>query len=185
MNSLLENDSLTLNAKRGHGRVVNAVADLLRSKLSVPEIYIEPKIASGIRPDILAVDLAGSGDIYGVEIKIFSVFPTRTMLRNIVLQLKDLPFHFKYLAMPSFSPDRTDSRRFSDQLDLLALFDVGGIGRIGIISFDPNILKAAWVVDKSSVAITVPAERFRVKSDRLVAIEKYISKTPPDMTVRL
>ncbi len=171
-----------LSNRRAQGRVINAVADLLRRHLTVPEIYLEPHISSVKPVDVLAVDRAGSGDFHAAEIKIFSIFPTRTQMRSLVAQLKTLPFHYKYLAMPGFSPDLSDFKKFADYAEL---FDESGIGRIGIISYDPNILKASSVIETNSISLTVRPERFRVRGEQLVAVEKFIAKANPDMEVRL
>ena len=47
---------------------MNAVAELLRQTLSVPNIYLEPT-SFLIAADVLAVDRAGAGDLHAVEIK--------------------------------------------------------------------------------------------------------------------
>ena len=65
-----ENQKLTLRQREG--RAKNAVAELLRRKLSVPNIYLEPP-ASLISADVLAVDHGGAGDLHAVEIKLESI----------------------------------------------------------------------------------------------------------------
>ncbi len=158
------------------------MADLLRRQLSVPEIYLEPKMSSNPSPDVLAVDRAGSGDLHAVEIKIMAVFPTRSMLRPLVSQVKAWPFHFKYLAMPGFLHDLSDGRRFAEYSEL---FDESGIGRIGIISFNPDLLQSSAAVGLNSVAMTIRPERFRVPSEKLASVERFLTKAKPDIAVRI
>jgi hypothetical protein len=183
MTALLEKTPLRLGSRRVHGRAVNAVAELLRQRLVVPEIYIDPKIPGVSSPDVLGVDQAGSGDLHAVEVKAIGEFQTRAQLRLLLSELKNLPFHYKYLALPSFASDLTDPHlRFAEYPEL---FDEDGIGRVGIISFDRRILEASAVIDKRTALLTVPPERFRVRGDKLAAVEKFLLKAKPDMSVRL
>jgi hypothetical protein len=182
MSIAAEKNSFQLSARRSHGRVINAVADLLRRTLSVPEIYLEPKIAAGYRPDVLAADKAGSGDLHAVEIKILTVFPTRTWFRDLTSELKLLPFHFKYLAIPSFGAKTEELQRLAGYPEF---FDASGIGRIGVISFDHRILEPSGAIDSSSASLTVRPERFRVSGQSLAPIEKFLGNTSPDISVRI
>jgi len=182
MSPALERSTLQLSIRRSHGRVINSVADLLRRTLTVPEIYLEPKITGIQRTDVVAVDRAGSGDVHGVEIKILTIFPTRSWLRTLTSELKALPFHFKYLAMPSFGEKTEELARLVEYPEL---FDPSGIGRIGIISFDHQILEPTAVLDSSSATLTVRPERFRVSSANILPVEKFIAKTKPDISVRI
>jgi len=54
-----------LTLRQREGRAINAVAELLRRKLSVPNIYLEPP-PSLISADVLAVDRGGAGDLHAV-----------------------------------------------------------------------------------------------------------------------
>lgn len=182
MTELLEKSSLRLNSKKVHGRMANVMADLLRKQLYVPNVFLNPKISGVPQVDVLAVDRAGSGDLHAVEIKIVFIFPTRSQLRTLLKPLKALPFHYKYLALPGFSTDLSDSKKFADYSEL---FDESGIGRVGIISFDHNILQESSAIDADSVALTVRPERFRVRGEKLAAIEKFLAKAKPDMEVRI
>ena len=58
-----------LTPRQREGRAINAVAELLRRKLSVPNIYLDPPPAL-ILADVLAVDRGGAGDLHAVEIKL-------------------------------------------------------------------------------------------------------------------
>ena len=172
-----------LSARLIHGRAINAIAELLRSRLSVPEIYLEPRIASALRPDILAVDKAGTGDLHAVEIKVLAIFPTRTQLLSLTERLRSLPYHYKYLAMPSFGGEDGDTQRFAQ---VTSLFDSRGIGRIGIISFDPAILEdSSRSLSSDAVRLTVAPERFRVPPENLKSVETFLERAAPDMAVRV
>jgi len=182
MTQLMEKSQLRLSQKRAHGRMANAMADLLRKQLYVPNVYLNPKI-DGVPPiDVLAADRGGSGDLHAIEIKIFVVFPTRAQLRTLLKPIKALPFHYKYLAIPSFSPDLDDSGRFADYSEL---FDESGIGRVGIISFSHGILMNSAAIDSKLTVLTVQPERFLVRGGKLKAVEKFLSKAKPDMEVRI
>jgi hypothetical protein len=178
----LEESTRRLSLRRSHGRVINAVAELLRDRLEVPEIYIKPRIpgASGI--DVLAADRAGSGDLHGVEVKVLMIFPTRTQIKELTTPLKAQPFHFKYLALPGFSANLSDDSRFKD---LPELFEDTGIGRFGIISFDHRLLNPDSIVGPHSAALTLPPERFVVRGEKLAGIERFLSRATPDMRVRI
>ncbi len=181
MTGTLEKSALRLSGRKVHGRAINAVADLLRKQLSVPNIYLEPKIASIPQTDVLAVDRAGSGDLYAVEIKTISTFRTRSQLRSVLEQIKLLPFHYKYLALPEFLANLDGPLKFADYPEL---FDESGIGRVGILSFDSTILDSSGSA-ASAVKIVIRPERFRVKAEKMGAIEKFLVKAKPDIAVRI
>jgi hypothetical protein len=90
--------------------------------------------------------------------------------------------HFKYLALPAFSPDLSDGRRFAEAVEL---FDDTGVGRFGIISFDSKLLHPSYVLSGNSTALTVRPERFKVRSEKLASIEKFLAKAKPDISVRV
>jgi hypothetical protein len=175
------------------GRAVNAVAELLRRKLSVPNIYLEPR-SSYVRVDVLAVDHAGSGDLHAVEIKIEKDFPRNQVkraanstdyrsemanlqkkIRQIHSQILSLPAHYKYLAIPIESKEL-----LIGELAPLGLFSPDGIGRIGLI----GILDRG---DEAPVAEILSApERFRMDPAKLGNIEaKVLAKVRPDIEVRV
>jgi hypothetical protein len=167
MTGILETTSPRLSSRRTHGRGVNAVAELLRRHLSVPEIYLEPKISGVPAVDVLAVDKAGSGDFHIAEVKAIGELLPRTELRKMLNRIKQLPFHYKYLALPSYAANLSEPHlRFAEYPELFA---ESGIGRVGIISFDRRILVASSEIDRSSAT----------------AIEKFLNKAKPDMSVRL
>jgi hypothetical protein len=114
-----------LTTRQREGRAINAVAELLRRRLSVPNIYLEPPPAL-ISADILAVDRGGAGDLHAVEIKLEpDLTPSEGQRRNpsslkeknelnktlyakfsdkiqgIHRQLMSMPAHFRYLAIPA------------------------------------------------------------------------------------
>jgi hypothetical protein len=67
----VKEETRKLTSRQREGRAINAVAELLRRKLSVPNIYLEPS-TSLITADVLAVDRGGAGDLHAVEIKLES-----------------------------------------------------------------------------------------------------------------
>ena len=73
----VKEETLRLTSRQREGRAINAVAELLRRTLSVPNIYLEPP-ASLISADILAVDRGGAGDLHAVEIKLLDERTTRS-----------------------------------------------------------------------------------------------------------
>ena len=188
----------TLTLRQKEGRAVNAVAELLRKTLSVPNIYLEPR-APKLAVDVLAVDRAGSGDLHGVEIKLGNDLArvrgknpanVRALVQRIAgqrLHLKrrieeihkhimSLPAHYRYLAVPQSSCDLV-LREMEPRL-----YSPDGIGRIGIIS----------ITDQReglpSAEIVVTPERFRVDGAQLTKIEKNLinnKRVHPDIEVRI
>lgn len=187
----------TLTLRQKEGRAVNAVAELLRKTLSVPNIYLEPH-TSKLAVDVLAVDRAGSGDLHGVEIELGNDLAkkrsenpanTRALIQQIQgrrllkrrldeihKQLMSLPTHYKYLAVPQSSCELvlTEMGRI--------LYSPDGIGRIGIISITDQ------GEELPSAEIVIIPERFRVDAAKLTRIEKNLinnKKVRPDIEVRI
>ena len=168
-----------LSARQREGRAVNAVAALLRDKLSVPHIYIEPP-SSLVRADVLAVDRAGSGDLHGVKISLDLNRPAPRHIGELVNEMRhelmSLPVHYRYLGVnaPPGRAEAIDRNLVSD------LYTPDGIGRIGLIVI-------TFRGDQPPVAeIVVTPERFRVDPEKLRDIEKkYLEKTRPDIEVRI
>jgi hypothetical protein len=196
---LLKEETRELTLRQREGRAINAVAELLRRKLSVPNIYLEPP-SSLIHADILAVDHGGAGDLHAVEIKLardLNPFDGQRQkqstpeeinklyaathakfcqkLKGIHRQVMSMSAHYRYLAIPAenFCPT------FSE-LGHLGLFPEDGIGRLGVIT----------ITDKGeespTAEIAVPPERFRVDPAKLKAIEtRLLAKSRPDIEVRI
>jgi hypothetical protein len=187
-----------LTPRQREGRAVNAVAQLLRRTLSVPNIYIEPP-GSTIAADVLAVDHGGGGDLHAVEIKLekdlapeglrgrpsnprelnrvyAEWYPKyRQRLATIHRQLMSMPAHFRYLAIPADSFELAFG-----ELGHLGLFPADGIGRLGVI----KIHEKGEASPTAEIAV-VP-ERFRVAPGKLRAIEtKILAKSRPDIEVRI
>jgi hypothetical protein len=188
-----------LTLRQREGRAINAVAELLRRKLSVPNIYLQPP-SSLIRADVLAVDHGGAGDLHAVEIKLgreLNPFEGQRVnasdskeydqvlaahhakycekLQGIYREAISIPAHYRYLAIPaeSFGLAIGELLRFG-------LFPADGIGRLGVIT----------IADKGEASptaeIAVVAERFRVDPAKLKAIEtKLLAKSRPDIEVRI
>jgi hypothetical protein len=183
----VKSETRRLTARQQTGRAVNAVAELLRKKLSVPNIYLEPH-SPLISADVLAVDRAGSGDLHAVEIKLESEFaksvaavlnPKLWTLTNVRMMMKRmhsplLPAHYRYLAIPKGSWDLSGGELGPD------LYAADGIGRIGIIA----------IIDQGEqppiAELSIAPERFRVDAARLRSIEtKLLAKVRPDIEVRI
>jgi hypothetical protein len=161
---------VSLSKKKQEGRVINSVASYLRSHLRVPNVYIEPKASFLKRVDVLAVDAAGSGDLHAVEIKLFHAPPGVAMFKQYIEEVKAIPAHFKYVAMP----------HNGGSLSLGAqLFAADGIGRIGLFLFAQS--------DDSfpAVELAIKPERFRMQESDLLRVEHYLESTKPDMFVRV
>jgi hypothetical protein len=188
--------SAHLTPRQREGRAANAIAELLAKTLSVPNIYLEPH-SERAGTDVLAVDRAGSGDLHGVQIKLFdqiegfrSKNPLTTADLNrlndnwlkafakdvstVQKRLISLPVHYKYLAVPETA------------LDLVMgeigprLYSPDGIGRIGIIA----VTDAGDLPPKARLVIA--PERFRVDGAALSKIERDLIANPkirPDMEV--
>jgi hypothetical protein len=170
--SLSTTAKLTLSAKRRHGRSVNAVAEFLNKSLRVPEIYLH--FGGPLRSaDVVAVDAAGSGDIHAAEIKIVDThtLSTKAML-NAMLSLKSLPAHYKYLVLPS----RPAISRLAQSQ---ALFSADGLGRIGIL----KLIESEEAPPR--VELVVKPERFRVAQPDLLKVERVLTRSHPDMFVRV
>jgi hypothetical protein len=182
----------TLTLRQKEGRAVNAVAELLRKTLSVPNIYLEPR-SPKLAVDVLAVDRAGSGDLHGVEIKVRDDLRVKNpsslkalnqqikgrSKRNIAeirRQLMSLPAHYKYLAV-----SQSDCDLVLTEMEP-RLYSPDGIGRIGIISITDQGEK----LPRAEIVIT--PERFRVDAAKLSKIEKNLinnKKVRPDIEVRI
>ena len=143
MTTIAKGEHRSLTIRQQKGRAVNAVADVLRKKLLVPNIYLEPR-SSSISADVLAVDRAGSGDLHAVDIKLedlkrktgssaddprapWMMHLQKRKMKEIQSQLMLLPAHYRYLAIPLQSWHLVES-----ELGPL-LYSPDGIGRIGII----------------------------------------------------
>jgi hypothetical protein len=188
---------LTLHQREG--RAINAVAELLRRTLSVPNIYLEPP-PSLIAAEVLAVDRGGAGDLHAVEIKLerdlnpfegqrqkqsnprelnelYAKFNAkyRQKLQGIHRQVMSMPVHYRYLAIPVESFDLAFG-----ELAHFGLFPEDGIGRLGVITIRDK-------GDEPPVAeMAVVAERFRVDPARLKTIEtRLLAKSRPDIEVRI
>ncbi len=187
--------SRNLTLRQREGRAVNAVAELLRKTLSVPNIYLEPH-SPNLAVDVLAVDRAGSGDLHGVEIKVRGDLRVKNpsgsktlnqqikgrglhlkrSVSEIHRQLLSLPAHYKYLAV-----SQSDRDLVLSEMEPF-LYSPDGIGRIGIISISDQ------GEEPPSAEIVIAPERFRVDGAKLSKIEKNLinnKKVRPDIEVRI
>ncbi len=186
MATTTRNQAQQLTLRQREGRAVNAVAELLRQRLSVPHIYIEPR-SSLLQADVLAVDRAGSGDLHAVEIRLgigferaaedatgWTLRVRRRKVRDIRDRLISLPVHFKYVALP----ERTWSTVVEDMGNLLYSSD--GIGRLGVIA----IIERGGESPLAQLMVT--PERFRLDPAKLREIEKKVlERLRPDIEVRI
>jgi hypothetical protein len=195
----IKEEVLKLTPRQREGRAINAVAELLRRRLSVPNIYLEPP-PSLISADVLAVDRGGAGDLHAVEIKVerdlnpfegqrqkqsnpkelnalyAAFYPKyRQRLQGIHRQVMAMPAHYRYLAIAAEGFDLAFS-----ELAHFGLFPEDGIGRLGVITIrgkgeEPPIAEMAVV-----------PERFRVDPAKLKTIEaRLLAKSRPDIEVRI
>jgi hypothetical protein len=194
----LKEESTNLTPRQREGRAINAVAELLRRTLSVPNIYFEPP-ASLTPADVLAVDRGGAGDLHAVEIKLLDMRPAplgpapkrtpakdawitaaaerrhREVAKGAHRQLMSMPAHFRYLAIPAESFEV-----LLRELSQFGLYAEDGIGRLGIITITEK------GTDSPLAEVVVAPERFRVDPAKLKNIEaKFLSKSRPDIEVRI
>jgi hypothetical protein len=188
-----------LTLRQRQGRAINAVAELLRRKLSVPNIYLEPP-SSLIAADVLAVDHGGAGDLHAVEIKLEhdlnpadgerwnpsnlkelnelnkAWYPKYVAkLKDIHRQLMTMPAHYRYLAISEESYVLAIG-----ELGRLGLFHDDGIGCLGVIA-----IRQHGENSPTAEIVSVP-ERFRVDPTKLKAIEtRLLAKSRPDIEVRI
>jgi hypothetical protein len=188
-----------LTLRQREGRAINAVAELLRRKLSVPNIYLEPP-PSLILADVLAVDRGGAGDLHAVEIKLArdlnpsegqqgkpsnpkelqanldSWYPKFSeKLHGIYQQVMSMPAHYRYFAIPAESFDLAFG-----ELTHFGLFPVDGIGRLGVITIEDR------GEESPTAEMAVVPERFRVDPAKLKSIEtRLLAKSRPDIEVRI
>lgn len=175
-------EGVRLSPRLSQGRVTNAVSALLRQRLSVPHIYLKPRISGSSGIDVLAVDRGGSGDIYGVQIVVLEILPTQTGVRKWLAPIKALPVHYRYLAIQANEGSLPVLRQLNQYEEL---FDSTGIGRVGILAYDERLLGANAKADSALVSVVVEAERFRVSNERLAPIERFLTKAKPDIAVRI
>jgi hypothetical protein len=195
----VKEETRELTLRQREGRAINAVAELLRRKLSVPNIYLEPP-SSVIKADVLAVDRGGAGDLHAVEIKLerdLNPFegkqPNRSnsteyneiykkfyakfseKLKGIHLQVMSMPAHYRYLAIPTKSLDLAIG-----ELGHFGLFPEDGIGRLGIITVTEK------GKEPPTAELVIAPERFRVDPAKLKTIEiRFLATSRPDIEVRI
>lgn len=156
-----------LSLEQMESRGKNAVADLLARKLLLPKIFFDarwPSRSSAV--DVLAVDRAGAGDIYLVEVR-----TTSELLDDVIERLKVQPAHYKYLALISSAGNYRPPEA--------ALYAPDGMGRIGIL-----LLKEDRG-SKLSAREILAAERFRVAPEYIKQLDKFTERQHADVEVRV
>lgn len=182
MSPALVESTRRLSMSRNHGRVMNELAGLLRKRLTVPHIYLKPRIPGPTGIDVLAVDHAGSGDVHGVLTSRSPIQPSRAGIREILRTLKTLPVHYRYFAVQTNEANQ-GSWLLLRELD--ELFDPSGTGRVGVITFDERLLAGNTESDPALLSVVVRPERFLVRGEKLTTSERYLDKARPDMQVRI
>ncbi len=172
-----------LSLRQSSGRIANTVADLLRKKLTVPEIYLRPRVPGVTGVDVLAVDHAGSGDIHGVEILFGQQAPKASELASLFARLKAMPLHFKYFAVPASIVDRpTVYESFAGARG----FDTHGLGRVGLIAYTSSLIEGdVPPLSEGTATLLIRPERFLLRGEKLEKMERFIAKAKPDMFVRV
>jgi hypothetical protein len=132
--------------------------------------------------DVIAVDHAGSGDVHGVEILYGQDALRSSDISSLVRRVKDTPLHFKYVAMPRDAEAETP---ILETFRSARSFDVSGIGRVGLICYSPTLLDESSATETDAVALIVKPERFLLRGERLTAVEKFLSRAKPDISVRI
>ena len=163
-----------LNVRTRHGRAVNAIAEFLRSDLTVPNIFLEPRAFAASMIDVLAIDRAGAGDLHGVEIKIDAVSSSTLSahLRFYAVRRTFNPAHYRYIAL-------LKSESLLRLLPKLELFSPDGIGRTGIL------LISEQADAPPGIEIAIRPERYRVSASAMQQVEKFLTRNRPDMEVRI
>jgi hypothetical protein len=151
-------------------RWLQPIAQCLIRQLLVPHIYFHPRLPdSKLRPDIVAVDRAGNGDLHAVEIK----NSLDAALRGGVEQIMHIPAHYRWVAYPAFGP--------ASQAATLALISMKpfypkkGAGRIGLIEV---VLMAD---DNFGANVKVKAERFLWRDSENLVL-KSMTQSKPDIS---
>ena len=192
MTTTIKSERRRLTLRQQKGRAVNVVAEVLRKKLLVPNIYLEPRSPS-LAVDVLAVDRAGAGDLHAVRIKLeaeivrkhasaaldsrrWMRLDAKMMMKTMNQQLMRMAAHYRYLAIPG---DIWDALKEEPEV---SSYSSDGIGRIGIIS----------ITDQGegppSAEIVITPERFRVDAAKLTKVEKNLinnKRVRPDIEVRI
>ena len=172
-----------LSLRQSNGRIANTVATLLRKKLTVPEIYLRPRVPGVTGVDVMAVDHAGSGDIHGVEILFGQNAPKASELASLFARLKAMPLHFKYFAVPESIVDvPTVYEAFSG----VRAFDAQGLGRIGLICYTASLIEGdVPALSDGTATLLIKPERFLLRGEKLETMERFIAKAKPDIAVRI
>jgi hypothetical protein len=172
-----------LSLRQSNGRIANTVATLLRKKLTVPEIYLRPRVPGVTGVDVMAVDHAGSGDIHGVEILFGQNAPNASELASLFARLKAMPLHFKYFAVPESIVDvPTVYEAFSG----VRAFDAQGLGRIGLICYTASLIEGdVPALSDGTATLLIKPERFLLRGEKLETMERFIAKAKPDISVRI
>jgi hypothetical protein len=157
--NILSEDQLEARGK-------NAVADLLAKRLIVPKIFFDAAWpAKRSRIDVLAVDRAGAGDIHVVEVKV----GINAAIQSVA-QIKELPAHYKYVAVVNPGNYR---------LKEPTLYSGDGLGRVGVILFEQG------EHNQLVARIEIAPERFRVGAEIIRRIDRFTATQHADIEIRV
>ena len=175
----VKEETRELTLRQREGRAINAVAELLRRKLSVPNIYLEPR-SSLISADVLAVDRGGAGDLHAVEIKLERDLNPSEGQRRKPSNPKELNELKETWNSKLSEKLHRIHRQLIGELGHLGLFPENGIGRLGLIKIREN------GEESPSAEMAVVPERFRVDPAKLKTIEiRLLATSRPDIEVRI
>ena len=117
-----------LSGQVSHDRCLEPVAKCLVQHLMVPKIYFERTWAKTNRPDVIAVDRAGTGDIHVVEVK--------QMLKEALEfagKVMLIPAHYKWVAYQGEGLREPDVKSVRELMSQRPLLPGAGMGRVGVI----------------------------------------------------
>lgn len=142
------------------------VAECLIRELIVPSIYFEPMFpGSDMRPDIVAIDRAGTGDLHVVEVKNTLDLAFKVGIKQVL----SYPGHYHWIACPFSGVSEETALELISQKPL---YPKNGAGKVGVI-------EVVLMSDQSFGAnIKIRAERFLWgKAEEF--IRKFISENKP------
>jgi len=169
----MKNDVLKRNLSQHQleGRIKNAVAQLLQTRLIVPKIFFEAQWPTPSRKiDVLAIDRAGSGDIHCIKIilTLASAYPLMPLLMA-------MPAHYKYVAIW----EEKNLPPLLERIDEFSLYPSSGIGRVGVISISES------PKDKRLLpTVAIEPERFRLEHKFYRQIDRFMGSHLADLEIR-
>ena len=178
-------------AQQGIGRAMNALQEYLIRKLLLPKVYLDV-LWNGAPVQVLAIDLAGSGDVHavwmmylapgldaGVSSAALGLFLPRTVeemnLWPAVEEIKARPTHFRYVAIVSDDPAMRVLIPSQETVSKALAED--GVGRVGILVVDMTDVEP-------SVRVILKAERFRSSKEIVELADRYMAEHTANWELR-